>query len=196
MAEWQNRPLDLVYPVIFLDAVHVKIRDGKVANRPIYLALAVILEDLEFNVTTRVSSDEEVERPSKYVDLPGDGQRYLRIGRSACSGVLSASQHHQHEITLNIACIGTGRSRTTFQAPGQLSLRLLPHDLAVGRAQAPKRMLCLGPGGVTERPDRFHRECPSLIELEVVRHPGRRMVQRLNGGRASETVQQGHNVLV
>jgi putative transposase len=34
MAEWQNRPLDPVHPVIFLDAVHVKIRDGKVANRP------------------------------------------------------------------------------------------------------------------------------------------------------------------
>jgi transposase-like protein len=44
MAEWQNRPLDSVYPVIFLDAVHVKIRDGKVANRPIYMALAVTVE--------------------------------------------------------------------------------------------------------------------------------------------------------
>jgi putative transposase len=44
MTEWQNRPLDAVYPVIFLDAVHVKIRDGKVANRPIYLALAVTVE--------------------------------------------------------------------------------------------------------------------------------------------------------
>src|SRR5690348_17450481 len=44
MTEWQNRPLDPVYPVIFLDAVHVKIRDGKVANRPIYLALAVTVD--------------------------------------------------------------------------------------------------------------------------------------------------------
>ena len=44
MAEWQNRPLDPVYPVIFLDAVHVKIRDGKVANRPIYVALAVTVD--------------------------------------------------------------------------------------------------------------------------------------------------------
>nr|WP_228566281.1 IS256 family transposase [Nocardia sp. SYP-A9097] len=44
MAEWQNRPLDRVYPVIFLDAIHVKIRDGKVANRPIYVALAVTVE--------------------------------------------------------------------------------------------------------------------------------------------------------
>ena len=44
MAEWQNRPLDPVYPVIFVDAIHVKIRDGQVANRPIYVALAVTCE--------------------------------------------------------------------------------------------------------------------------------------------------------
>jgi putative transposase len=44
MAEWQNRPLDVVYPVIFLDAIQVKIRDGQVANRPIYVALAVTVE--------------------------------------------------------------------------------------------------------------------------------------------------------
>jgi putative transposase len=41
MTEWQNRPLDPVYPVVFIDAINVKIRDGKVANRPIYVALAV-----------------------------------------------------------------------------------------------------------------------------------------------------------
>jgi putative transposase len=44
MGEWQNRPLDRVYPVVFLDAINVKIRDGKVANRPIYVALAVTAE--------------------------------------------------------------------------------------------------------------------------------------------------------
>jgi len=44
MAEWQNRPLDVVYPVIFIDAINVKIRDGHVANRPIYVALAVTVE--------------------------------------------------------------------------------------------------------------------------------------------------------
>jgi putative transposase len=44
MTEWQNRPLDAIYPVIFLDAIHVKIRDGQVANRPIYVALAVTVD--------------------------------------------------------------------------------------------------------------------------------------------------------
>jgi transposase-like protein len=41
MAGWQSRPLDRVYPVIFIDCVNVKIREGNVANRPIYVALAV-----------------------------------------------------------------------------------------------------------------------------------------------------------
>ena len=44
MSEWQNRPLDPVYPVVFIDAIHVKVRDGQVANRPIYVALAVTTE--------------------------------------------------------------------------------------------------------------------------------------------------------
>jgi putative transposase len=44
MAEWQARPLDSVYPVLFIDAINVKIRDGQVANRPIYVVLAVTCE--------------------------------------------------------------------------------------------------------------------------------------------------------
>ncbi|ASW53758.1 IS256 family transposase [Plantactinospora sp. KBS50] len=44
MVEWQNRPLDRVYPVVFIDAINVKIRDGRVANRPIYLAMAVTVD--------------------------------------------------------------------------------------------------------------------------------------------------------
>ena len=44
MVEWQNRPLDAVYPVMFIDAVHVKIREGQVANRPIYVAIGVTVD--------------------------------------------------------------------------------------------------------------------------------------------------------
>jgi transposase-like protein len=44
MAKWQNRPLDPVYPVIFVDAVHVKVREGWAAKRPVYLALGVTME--------------------------------------------------------------------------------------------------------------------------------------------------------
>jgi putative transposase len=44
LSEWQNRPLDRVYPVVFIDAIHVKIRDGQVANRPIYCAVGVTID--------------------------------------------------------------------------------------------------------------------------------------------------------
>jgi putative transposase len=44
LAAWQSRPLDPVYPVLFIDAINVKIRDGQVSNRPIYVVLGVSVD--------------------------------------------------------------------------------------------------------------------------------------------------------
>jgi putative transposase len=44
MVAWQNRPLDAIYPVLLIDAIYVKIRDGQVANRPVYVAMGVNLD--------------------------------------------------------------------------------------------------------------------------------------------------------
>ena len=44
MADWRTRPLDPVYPVLVIDAVHVKIRDGHAANRAVYVAIAVTVD--------------------------------------------------------------------------------------------------------------------------------------------------------
>lgn len=41
MEAWRARPLDAVYAVVFIDAIVVKIRDGQVANRPVYAAIGV-----------------------------------------------------------------------------------------------------------------------------------------------------------
>jgi putative transposase len=41
MTAWMNLPLDEVYPVIFIDAIVVKVRDGQVRNKPIYVAIGV-----------------------------------------------------------------------------------------------------------------------------------------------------------
>jgi transposase-like protein len=43
MNEWQSRPLERIYPIVLIDAIHVKIRDGQVANRPIYVVVGVTL---------------------------------------------------------------------------------------------------------------------------------------------------------
>jgi putative transposase len=42
---WQGRPLDSVYPIVYLDALHLKMRlDGLVQTRAVYLALGVNIE--------------------------------------------------------------------------------------------------------------------------------------------------------
>jgi putative transposase len=42
VTEWQNRPLEALYPLVFLDAIRIKVRDeGTVRNKAIYVALGV-----------------------------------------------------------------------------------------------------------------------------------------------------------
>ena len=45
LKEWQHRPLDAVYPILYIDALVVKVRtSGVVTNRPAYLAVGVDME--------------------------------------------------------------------------------------------------------------------------------------------------------
>jgi putative transposase len=45
VAEWQNRPLDACYPLVFFDAIRVKIRDeGFVRNKAVYIALGILAD--------------------------------------------------------------------------------------------------------------------------------------------------------
>ena len=45
VVEWQSRPLDAVYPIVYLDCIVVKIRqDKRVINKSVYLALGVNME--------------------------------------------------------------------------------------------------------------------------------------------------------
>lgn len=45
VVEWQSRPLDEVYPIVYLDCIVVKVRqDKRVINKSIYLALGINLE--------------------------------------------------------------------------------------------------------------------------------------------------------
>ncbi|WP_028450816.1 IS256 family transposase [Chitinibacter tainanensis] len=40
---WQSRPLDAVYPIAYLDCIHVKVREGSVRVKAVYLALGVTM---------------------------------------------------------------------------------------------------------------------------------------------------------
>lgn len=45
---WQNRPLDALYPIVYMDAVRVKVRDnGHVSNKAVYLALGVTMDGIK-----------------------------------------------------------------------------------------------------------------------------------------------------
>ena len=45
VTSWQQRPLDPVYPLVFFDAIRVKIRDeGVVRNKAIHIALSVMAD--------------------------------------------------------------------------------------------------------------------------------------------------------
>jgi transposase-like protein len=44
MQAWSSRPLLAVYAAVFIDAIHVKVRDGQVGNRPFYAAIGVDLQ--------------------------------------------------------------------------------------------------------------------------------------------------------
>lgn len=45
---WQNRPLDALYPILYLDALQVKVRDGAhVRSKAIYLAIGVNLSGIK-----------------------------------------------------------------------------------------------------------------------------------------------------
>jgi len=56
MKEWQARPLHPVYPVIIIDAIVLKVREGTVANRPVYVAMGVNLDGVRDVLGMRASS--------------------------------------------------------------------------------------------------------------------------------------------
>ena len=46
--EWQNRPIDEVYPIVFFDAMRMKIRDeGRVINKAAYLAIGIGMDGIK-----------------------------------------------------------------------------------------------------------------------------------------------------
>ncbi|MEU7635811.1 IS256 family transposase [Streptomyces sp. NPDC039016] len=44
LAAWQNRPLEAIWPIIYIDALWVKIRSGAVVSKPVYLAVGVDMD--------------------------------------------------------------------------------------------------------------------------------------------------------
>lgn len=46
--EWQNRVLDMIYPIVFMDAIHYKVRsEGRIINKAAYIAIGINLEGVK-----------------------------------------------------------------------------------------------------------------------------------------------------
>ncbi len=57
--EWQARPLDNVYPIVWLDAIHYKIREnGKITSKAVYTILGVNLEGRKEVLGLYISENE------------------------------------------------------------------------------------------------------------------------------------------
>ena len=57
--EWQLRPLNLVYPFIFMDCIHYKVReDGRIQSRAAYIVLGVTAEGYKEILSITVGANE------------------------------------------------------------------------------------------------------------------------------------------
>lgn len=79
--EWQNRPLDAVYPIIYLDCIVLKIRqDKRVINKAIYLALGINVEGHKELLGLWMSENEGAKFwLSVLTDLQNRGVNHLLI---------------------------------------------------------------------------------------------------------------------
>lgn len=57
--EWQSRPLNPVYPFIFMDCIHYKVReDGRILSRAAYIVLGVTLDGYKDISSITVGANE------------------------------------------------------------------------------------------------------------------------------------------
>lgn len=60
--EWQNRPLDDVYPVLFIDAIHYSVRDnGIIRKLAAYVILGITCEEKKEVLTIEVGENESAK---------------------------------------------------------------------------------------------------------------------------------------
>lgn len=59
LRQWQGRPLDSLYPILYMDCIHVKVRDsGTVSTKAVYLALGVTMEGVKELLGMWISPNE------------------------------------------------------------------------------------------------------------------------------------------
>jgi len=116
MALWQSRPLDAVYPVVFIDAINVKIRDGQVANRPIYVALAVTCDGTG-DVLGLWAGEHGDGEGAKYWLRVLSEIKNRGVNDAACFSSLSSTRWAVVSVTVTQTCSPAPRAACNARAP-------------------------------------------------------------------------------
>lgn len=110
--DWQSRPLEPIYPFVFMDAIHYKMReDGRILNRAAYIILGVDLEGNKDTLSITIGANESSKFWLEMLnDLKNRGVRdVLFFCVDGLSGfreafVVSILKHQIHSLPF-IACI-------------------------------------------------------------------------------------------
>lgn len=62
VVEWQNRPLENLYPIIYLDCIAVKVKqDGSIINKSVFLALVINVEGKKELLSLWMAKNEDAK---------------------------------------------------------------------------------------------------------------------------------------
>ena len=78
--KWQERPLEEIYAVVFMDAIHNYVRnEGRIVKRTVYIAIGIDMEDLAFD-----PKRSEEPRHGRYPDRMCRRTDRLSSGNGSC----------------------------------------------------------------------------------------------------------------
>jgi len=88
--QWQNRPLEAVYPIVFLDCLVIKVRDnGRVINKSLYFALAVNMDGYKELLGMWISPNEGAKFWLSVLTESGSFAKSSEFGAGLDGGVSS-----------------------------------------------------------------------------------------------------------
>jgi hypothetical protein len=122
MLEWQKRPLEPLYPILYLDATIIKVRDGhQVQNRAAHLAVGVDMEGLK-HVLVIVGysfSDAHVnEAVLRWLRLNPDARLVVLAGQTLPEEPAGLFSHMRQELEKRIAYVHGSAEQTISRVLG------------------------------------------------------------------------------
>ena len=163
MQDWSARPLDEVYAAIFVDAIVFKVRDGQVANRPIYAAIGVSLDGSRDVLGLWAGTGGEGAKiwMSVLTDIRNRGTRVVFF--LVCDGLKGLPEVVEHvwPATTVQTCV-VHLIRNTFRLSSRKDWDALKHDLKpiyTAPTEAGAR------AAFDELADRWGKQYPAIIRL-------------------------------